>query len=110
MVCDNGKDGQFIPSIDGYDFIRNDCKTTKGGSGIFVKHSLEYSMREDLALNVDNCENVWLEIKVKNTRFIVASIHRHPRHNYTAFQTAFVESIEMINKSKLNHYIFGVLI
>jgi hypothetical protein len=107
MICDNGKNDQFIPSIDGYDFIRNDCKTKKGGSGIFVKHNLEYTMREDLLLNVNDCENVWLEIKVRNTKFIVASIYRHPRHNYTAYQAAFVNSIEIINKSKINHYIFG---
>ena len=37
MIIDNGKDDRFIPSIDGYDFIRNDCKSTKGGSGIFIK-------------------------------------------------------------------------
>ena len=107
MMCDYGKNGQFIPSIDGYDFIRNDCKSNKGGSGIFVKHSLEYTLREDLLLNVDYCEDVWLEITVKNTKFIVASIYRHPCYNYTAYQAAFINSIEVINRRKLNHYIFG---
>ena len=42
-----------------------DCKTPRGTSEIFVKHDLEYSLREDLLLNLDNCEDVWIEIKLK---------------------------------------------
>ena len=69
MIHDGGKDDQFIPSIDGYNFIRNDCQTTKGGSGIFVKSTLDYTMHNDLLLNVNNCENVWVEIKLKHSYF-----------------------------------------
>ena len=107
MIIENGKDDRFIPSIDGYTFIRNDCKTSKGGSGIFVKNELDYTLRNDLLLNIKDCENVWLEVKVKNTKFIVASIYRHPRYNYDAYQSALVHSIDIINRSKINYYIFS---
>ena len=107
MIVNNDNNDQFIPSTDGYDFIRNDCKSTKGGAGIFVKHDLEYSLREDLLLNVNDCENVWLEVNVKNTKFIVASLYRHPRYNFTDYQSALVRSLEIINKTKINYYIFG---
>ena len=71
MVLGTEKDDRFIPSIEGYDLIRNDCKRTKGGSAIFVKNDLDYTMRDDLLLDITDCEDVWLEIKVKNTKFVV---------------------------------------
>ena len=62
-----GTKNTFIPSIDGYFFIRSDGTSSMGGAGIFVKNTLEYTVRTDLALKTEKCENVWLEIKL-NTK------------------------------------------
>jgi hypothetical protein len=68
-----GTDNNFIPSIDGYFFIRHDGTSSMGGVGIFVKNNLEYAIRDDLFLDIDDCENIWIEIKL-NKKIIVASI------------------------------------
>ena len=72
-----------------------------------MKDNLEYTIRNDLFLDIDDCEYVWLEFKLNNKKFIVSTIYRHPRYNISAFQNAFLKSIEIINKNKINHYIFG---
>ena len=98
----------FIPSLENYDFYRKDSKTAAGGVGIFVKSHLDVTVKEELSLNVDECEDMWLNIKLPNHKqFVTAAIYRHPRHNFEKFQYAFVNSIEKLNKNNTKFYIFG---
>ena len=59
--------------IDGYEFEPCFSKTRAGGVGIYIANYLSYGLRKDLSLNLDHCEDVWVEIstqtKTKHTKF-----------------------------------------
>ena len=101
------KQDKFIPTLKGYDFFSDDSRLRVGGSGIFIKSDLDYTVRNDLYLKVKDCENVWLEICTQNKKIIVSSLYRHPRHNFSEYQEAILNTIEKINSKKQLFYILG---
>ena len=52
-------------NMDHYDFVHRDTPTHFGGVAFYIRDDIEFSIRDDLALNVPSCEDLWLEIKVK---------------------------------------------
>ena len=97
-----------MPKINGFEFKRKDTNSRAGGVGFYIRTSINYRIRPDLDLNVNNTEDLWLEITVeKNKKVYVAVLYRHPRHNYNDFQLALLHSIEKLNKTNSNFYIFG---
>ena len=44
-----------------YKFIRNDSITLAGGVGLYIKESLKFTLRKDLSLNLQHCEDLWIE-------------------------------------------------
>ena len=51
-----------IPSLEGYSFERKDSPSVCGGVGVYVSNRINYSIRNDLDLDTDGCEDLWLEI------------------------------------------------
>ena len=51
--------------IDGYVFEPCFSTTQAGGVGVFVANYLEYSKRKDLSMNLEHCEDVWIEISTQ---------------------------------------------
>ena len=43
-------------------FFHNDSPTNAGGVGVYINQNLKYKLRNDLLLNVPNCEDIWTEI------------------------------------------------
>ena len=97
----------FIPTLKGYDFVRDDSKLRVGGSGIFIKSNLDFTIRKDLYLNVNDCENVWVEISAENKKIVVASVYRHPRYNFSEYQDALLKTLENIYVKKQLFLYFG---
>ena len=103
--------------IDGYEFEPCFSPTQAGGVGVYVANYLEYSVRRDLALNLDHCEDLWIEIcthaKTKHTKFkdnkkiVVGIIYRHPGSQYKRFCETLCKNIDTINKSNKNFVIMG---
>ena len=85
----NGNSSQ--PEIEGYKFENVDSKSSAGGVGIFVANQIDYILREDLRLNIDDCEDIWIEVSTKtsNSRnresMVIGLIYRHPRTHYLKF-------------------------
>jgi len=77
--------------FEGYQFYYKEPmhKTTKGGTGVFVKEELNNKLlrRNDLDLKIPQVEDIWFE--VNNT--IVAVIYKHPKGT----NALFVETLEM---------------
>ena len=65
-------------NIPNFDFFRNDSPTNAIGVGINVNQSLKYKLRNDLLLNVPNCEDIWAEVSINQGSIIFAVIYRHP--------------------------------
>lgn len=64
-------------SLNGYhEIIRKDRDTFGGGVAVYVCNSLAYKRRFDLELNHLEC--VWLEVKQKTSKFLIATIYRPP--------------------------------
>ena len=88
-----------------YEIINTNSKTTAGG--LLVRQSINYKMRDDLRLNIEECEDIWIEIGNNHNSQIFGAVYRHPRHNYLQFQNVFKNTIDKLNKNKEKYYIAG---
>lgn len=104
----NYHDNAYIPSIIGYEFYRKDSNTAAGGVGIYVNSDFDVTERNDLNLNQNDCEDLWIQIKISEYKpVVVASIYRHPRHNFENFQYALLHSVEKLNQHNTTYYLLG---
>ena len=89
---------QFLHNImPGYKFHYNSpTKSDLGGSGIFVRDSLTYHVREDIIIDCDNVESCWLEIDVHPVPVIVGCVYRHPGGALSKFNEAMDIVVEDI--------------
>ena len=99
-------------SLPGYNFERHDSKTTKGGVGVYIMDHISYTVRKNLNLNLSNCENVWLELQMKNSKtstkpLVIGTLYRHPTQSYKLFRRKLCKTIEKLVKSKTKFFIVG---
>jgi len=73
-------------SILKYDFVHNDSTTCTGGVGVFIKDSFQFHLRNDLSLNLPNCEDLRLQIKCKTSDIVLGVIYHHPNKEIVLFQ------------------------
>ena len=98
------------PTIKGYNFINGIMhKDGPGGVGIFVKDNLQYKVVNKYNINIDSCEELWLEVlNPKGANMLIATIYRHPcRLSLTEFQMKFEEIVYKISKLNLNYFLIG---
>ena len=104
--------------LDGYHKLeRTDSLTCKGGVGVYVTDQLNYELRDDLKLKVENCEDNWLEIQTRPTEnqerksndksFVIGVIYRHPDQSYRSFTHKLCQNIEKFNRGKTKFMIVG---
>ena len=97
--------------IDGYHKLeRDDSLTCKDGVGIYVTEQLGYTLRDDLKLGVDNCEDKWVEVhaipdesqgrKNIDKSFVVGVIYCHPDRPFQHFTHKLCQTIEKLNRKK----------
>ena len=95
-----------------HDFVFTESPTKAGGVGFYLLETLEYKLCPDLSLNLDLCEDIWLEIEnVNNPKFnkkglIVGIIYRHG-HNLKNFYKRLSERLILLNQKKLKYLIVG---
>ena len=74
----------------------------------FIKNNLKYSNINIFNLELQNCEDIWIELTLAtNKKLIVGSIYRHPSYNIKDFQTKFAKTIEHLNRLNKNFIIGG---
>ena len=72
-----------------------------GGTGIFIKNSINYLVRDDIKIGVDNVESIWLEIQSAHaTPIVVGGIYRHPGGALSDFTCA----LESILEENIGHH------
>ena len=101
-----------IPDFDGYVFEYIDSTTQAGGVGAYISNHLNYSLRSDLSLNVQHCEDMWIDFEInpdnkRNSHFIVGVIYRHRNHSYKTFCEKLCEKIDTLKKAKVDFFITG---
>ena len=65
------------------------------------------SVRNDLKLNTENCDDIWADTTLNDKRIVVGAVYRHPRQNFLKFQETFSKSLSMLNNRKITYYICG---
>ena len=107
-------DDSCIPYLDGYSFEHRDSPSTFGGVGIYVSSLINYSVRNDLHLDVSGCENIWVEIELKNAKkskrynsIVVGVVYRHPGSKYETFCEKLCDQLLMFNEKKIRYIITG---
>ena len=91
--------------LNGYHKLeREDSPTCKGGVGVYVTEQLDYELRDDLKLKVDDCEDIWLEVQaipdesqggkkvVKS--FVVGVIYHHLIDPLTRSHTSYAKILK----------------
>ena len=49
-----------IPPFDGYSFHHVNSLNGCGGVGVYVSNRIDYTVRNDLSINIDDCEDIWI--------------------------------------------------
>jgi len=93
--------------MDGYSFECVNSPTQAGGVGIYISDNNNYSLRDDLQLNLDNCEDIWLNVELQDKSIVVGVIYRHPGHKYGTFCDKLCNTLNILNMSKSNYIIVG---
>ena len=95
-----------------HEFVFTESPTKAGGVGFYLLETLDYKLCPDLSLNLDLCEDIWLEIenvnspKLNNRGLIVGIVYRHG-HNLKHFYETLSERLIILNQKKLKYLIVG---
>ena len=111
------KDDSYLIGLKGYHFESCHSPTSAGGVGIYIRNALQYNVRDDLNLDVENCEDKWVEVIVDNSKrrhktvqkIVIGIIYRHPVSNYKDFQEKLCSTIYELNSNKISFMIMGDL-
>ena len=109
------KDDSYLIGLNGYKFEACYSPTEAGGVGIYIRTNLQYNIRDDLNLEVENCEDKWVEIITDNSkrhkncikRIVVGIVYRHPVSNYKTFQEKLSDNIYHLNQNNMSFMIMG---
>ena len=75
-----------------------------GGVGAYISNKINFSVRNDLSLNINSCEDIWFDIGEKKS-FVVGVIYRHPKQHYSRFRDALCKTLDVLNKNKTDYII-----
>jgi len=67
---------KFNTYLKGYSFVQNNYNTNAGEVGFFVKDTLDFKNTNDFNINVIDCEEIWVQIKFKNTEKTFAVLYK----------------------------------
>lgn len=92
-----------------YNFIRHDSITQAGGVGLYINNNVDYRIRDDLSLNNNNYENLWIEVTTSNREknLILGIIYRHPHTNFSNFNDSLSETLNTITNENKQIIIMG---
>ena len=80
-------------NIPNYKLLRNDSNRPTSVGGVCLhKDAIKFrvGLRNDLLLNLQHCEDLWIEVESKFSNFIFAVIYRHPSKKFLYFTKNFV--------------------
>ncbi len=85
-------DDKDPPPMAGYSFESKNSPSSCGGVGLYLSNLLDYTLRPDLSLQSESCEDLWVQLNIKNSssqsqnkKFVVGVIYRHPKQKFKDF-------------------------
>ena len=102
-------------TLPGYNFFHTDALTASPNGtglakrvGIYIKASINATVRDQFRLELPGCEDLWIELPLKNGKqCYISVIYKHPKTNILDFQTHLSKRIEQLNKTNRKFYICG---
>ena len=92
----------------GYTFVYNPSPTKAGGVGAYISTALNFKINNDFHLQVQGCEDLWIDIEFSNQKtYTFSVIYRHPQNNHLAFFEALDKRMFMLNKKKKKCLVLG---
>ena len=106
-----------LVSIDGYALKYDNSKTSAGGVAIFVSEKLNFNVKTELKLKVDDCESIFIEIyssgngipskvTAKNT-VLFGCVYRHPRWCTSTFVDNLCETLSVYTDQNIPVTVVG---
>ena len=68
----------LIPSCN---FVHSDAVTNAGGVAIYVSSKFQFTLNHELNLNVNGCEDLWLNLCLSinaEKKIIIGAVYQHP--------------------------------
>ena len=95
--------------IPGYTFFHYPSSTRAGGVGAYISNILNFTINENLSLNVAGCEDLWINVDFPSRKisYVFAVIYRHPGSNYNAFFEALNQNMQSLNRKGSKVAILG---
>ena len=95
--------------IPGYYFVHFPSLTKAGGVGAYLSTSLKFTMKDNLQLNVMECEDLWFQIQFpgQKNNYIFAVIYRHSRNSLPTFIEKLDETMNYRNQKGNKVHVFG---
>ena len=89
-------------NLNNYSFLHNDSITQAGGVGLYVHSNIKYLIREDLFIDLEGCENLWIVIITPPNKknMIISVIYRHSYCNVDLFQDKLCSVLKAISSYK----------
>ena len=100
---------QISTVLPGYTFIHHPSPTRAGGVGAYIKSSLIFSIKDNLSLNVQGYEDLWISIDFPGlkSKYGFAVTYRHPCSNHNAFFDNLEQNMQTLNDKKTKVMIMG---
>ena len=100
-------DGLF--QIEGYNRVRKDrANRAGGGSIVYVKNSLEFSIIDFECMEVTELEFIAVKVKCgKQKPFIYLNVYRPPKVSYETLEASFRKAMKELLKTGLELFIAG---
>ena len=89
--------------IPNYEFIHTDCKTNAGGVAMYINSKIKFEVLQHLHLDLDNCEDLWVQLS--QCKIIFRVIYRHPKPDYKLFNDSLEQNFALLQKNTF--YIVG---
>ena len=87
----------FLYSLKNYTFINSASDKQIGGAGMFINNNLNFNKIEDYNIKLQNCEDIWISLKLQHKTIIITTIYRHPSYNFKDFQEKLLNNIQILN-------------
>ena len=101
-------DDKIIPELEGYSFENVNSSTEAGGVGIYLSNLINYTVRSDLSLEARNCEDLWVNVVLKDgSNLVIGVVYRHPGHKYVSFCDKLCKNLNLLNLEKTKYLIVG---
>ena len=101
----------YNPHLDSYKFYQSKSSTTHGSVGVFVKTSLDITIRDDLDISIPGIfETIWFDVnhELRGKHSTIGIVYRHPGPTSIPFFERRLEtSLSKLNSKKSNVYLFG---